>query len=175
MEYKIIKSQNVSRHCIVCGIESPLSLKTQFFELENGWLAGVPGVQFGHQSFPGRMHGGIAAALLDETIGRAYQIQYPDDWAVTGELTTRYIKPVPLTQKIYIVGRVVKDTSRIFFGEGKIVLAETGETFAYATAKYFKLPVGYIANADFLHSDWFADPRPIAGEIELPVDLFDGA
>jgi acyl-coenzyme A thioesterase PaaI-like protein len=172
MKYKVLSSQNVSKNCIVCGVEGKLSLRTQFFVLENGWLAGVPRALFEHQSFPGRMHGGVIAALLDETVGRAYQIARPDDWAVTAELVTRYRKPVPLDQKIYVVGRITSDSSRLFTGEGKIILAETGEVLAAATAKYFKLPVASIADAGFLHTDWFKDIREVPAEIELSDGLF---
>ena len=161
MDIKIRKQQNVSHQCIVCGLYNDASLRTQFLETEDGVLIGVPSVQEKHQSYPNRMHGGIIAALLDEVIGRAVQIAEPDTWGVTGSLETRYIKPVPLDSQIYVVGKITRSVSRLFEGEGKIYLAETGELLALGTAKYMKLSVDKIADADFLHTQWMEEKRPL--------------
>jgi len=67
---------------------------------------------------------------------------------------------VPLGQ-IYVIGRITRNASRLFEGEGKIYLAATGELLASATAKYVKLPVDKIASSDFLHTQWFAEKRPL--------------
>ena len=75
MKYKVLKKQNVGKMCFVCGTENDLGLKTDFYELENGELVGICKFKEGHQSFPGRGHGGVSAALLDETIGRAAAIK----------------------------------------------------------------------------------------------------
>ena len=95
MKYKVLKKQNVGKMCFVCGTENNLGLKTDFYELENGELVGICKFKEGHQSFPGRGHGGVSAALLDETIGRAAagtgEIILPNgDVAVTAK--GRYIK-----------------------------------------------------------------------------------
>ena len=71
MDRKVLAAQNVSRMCMVCGAENPWSLKARFYELDNGELLGVFAPLESHQSYPGRLHGGVASALLDETIGRA--------------------------------------------------------------------------------------------------------
>ena len=122
MKYKVLKKQNVGKMCFVCGTENNLGLKTDFYELENGELVGICKFKEGHQSFPGRGHGGVSAALLDETIGRAAAINNPDLWGVTIELSTKYRKPVPLEGEIKIVGRITKETNRMFEGTGEIIL-----------------------------------------------------
>jgi len=159
MNIKIIKQQNVSLQCIVCGLENEASLRTQFLETEGGVLVAVPYVNSRHQSYPNRMHGGVIAALLDEVVGRAYQIEYPDMWGVTAGLEVRYSKPVALEQQVYVVGRITQGEGRMFEGTGEIYLAESGELLASAFAKYVKLPVEKIASADFLHTQWVEDRR----------------
>lgn len=161
MNVKIIKQQNISHKCIICGIYNDASMQTQFIETEEGVLIGIPKVQERHQSYPNRMHGGMISALLDEVTGRAVQITEPDTWAVTACLKTRYIKPVPLDSPIYVTGIITRNVSRLFEGEGKIYLAATGELLASATAKYIKLPVSQIASADFLHTQWIEETRPV--------------
>ena len=161
MDIKIVKQQNVSHNCIVCGIINDASLRAQFLETESGILIGVPNVREKHQSYPNRMHGGMIAALLDEAVGRAVQIAEPETWGVTAALELKYIKPVPLNSQIYVVGRIIRNASRLFEGRGEIYLAETGEPLASASAKYMKLPVEKIADVSFLHTQWIVEKRPL--------------
>ena len=78
MSRKVSRTQNVSRMCMVCGTENPAGLRGRFLELEGGELLGVFEPRSVHQGYPGRLHGGIAATVLDETIGRAIGITEPD-------------------------------------------------------------------------------------------------
>ena len=48
-----------------------------------------------HQSYPGRLHGGIASTILDEAIGRAILMKDDNIWGVTLELNVKFKKPVP--------------------------------------------------------------------------------
>ena len=80
MERKVVAAQNISRMCLVCGAENPAGLQGRFYELDGGELLGVFRPRQGHQSYPGRLHGGISSAVLDETIGRAITIAHPGTW-----------------------------------------------------------------------------------------------
>lgn len=147
MRLKVIKKHNSSDMCAVCGYKNPYSLKAEFFEVDNNYLVGLTQGMDEHQSYPNRMHGGIICALLDETIGRAIQINQPETWGVTSELTVKYRKPTPLNQPLKIVGKIVKDTSRVFIGEG-FVEDKEGNLLAQATATYVKIPLQKIVNED---------------------------
>jgi uncharacterized protein (TIGR00369 family) len=157
MSRKVLGSQNVSRMCMVCGRDNPWSLKARFYELEDGELVGEFDALEQHQSYPGRLHGGISSAILDETIGRAINITDPDAWGVTVELTVRYRKPVPLGEPLRATARITRDTSRIFEGTGELVLPD-GSVAVEASGKYMKLPIDQIADGDFTRQ-WFADDR----------------
>ena len=157
MSRRVVASQNVSRMCMVCGRDNPWSLKARFYELEDGELVGEFDALEQHQSYPGRLHGGISSAILDETIGRAVGVADPTAWGVTVELNVRYRKPVPLDQPIRATARVTRDTSRIFEGTGEIVLAD-GSVAVEASGKYMKMPIDQIAAGDFAR-EWFADER----------------
>jgi len=159
----VLGSQNISRMCLVCGRENPAGLHAHFYELEGGELLGVFSPAEHHQSYPGRLHGGISSAILDETIGRAISITQPDAWGVTIELTMRYRKPVPVDAEVHAIGRITKDSSRIFEGSGEIVL-DDGSVAVQATGRYLKQPIERIAEGDF-ESEWFEDTRPAPVEI----------
>jgi uncharacterized protein (TIGR00369 family) len=151
--------------CLVCGRDNDHSLKARFYELENDELLGVFEPQDHHQSYPGRLHGGIASAILDETIGRAVGVSDPDAWGVTVELTLKFRKPVPLDGPIRAIARITRDTRRVFEGTGEIVL-EDGTVAVEATGKYLKMPIGQIADGDF-EAEWFGDARETPESVEL--------
>jgi acyl-coenzyme A thioesterase PaaI-like protein len=157
MKRRILAAQHISRMCMVCGKENPSGLHAKFYELEDGELLGVFAPEVVHQGYPGRLHGGVASTMLDETIGRAINIIDPDVWGVTVELTVRFRKPVPLDGDVRAIGRITRDTSRLFEGIGEIVLPD-GVVAVEAKGKYMKLPIGEIVAGDF-EADWFADER----------------
>lgn len=163
--HKVLGAQNVSRMCLVCGKENDSSLKARFLELDNGELLGVFTVSDVHQSYPGRLHGGISSAILDETMGRAINISQHDAWGVTVDLSVRYRKPVPLDGEVRAIGRITKDGSRLFEGSGEIVLAD-GTVAVEATGRYMKLPIERIADGDF-STEWFSDDRTLPEEVAL--------
>lgn len=153
MKYKVVKKQFNSKKCLVCGLKNHLGLKASFYELENGELAAIFKPLDEHQSYPGRFHGGAAAAILDETIGRAIMINHPDAWGVTVELSLKYKKPVPLDEELRVVGRITRDTRRIFEGTGEILL-NSGEVAVTAQGKYMKMPIEKIADFDEDKEEW---------------------
>lgn len=163
---KISGVQNVSRMCMVCGRDNAWSLKARFYELADGEIVGVFGPKDEHQSYPGRLHGGIASAILDETIGRSINVSDPTAWGVTVELSVKFRRPVPIGDEVRAVARITRDTKRIFEGAGEIVL-DDGTVAVSATGRYLKLPIDKIADGDF-ESEWFEDLREHPDEIVLP-------
>ncbi len=164
MSQEVRAAQNVSRMCMVCGTENGSGLHARFFELDDGELAGVFTPTEAHQGYPGRLHGGLASAILDETMGRAINISDPTAWGVTVELNVRYRRPVPLDAPVKTVGRITSDSGRLFEGSGEIVLAD-GTVAVEATGKYLRLPIDRIAEGDFADDDWRADDLPLPEKI----------
>ena len=163
---KVRAAQNVSRMCLVCGVENVAGFRARFFELDSGELVGVFQPREEHQGYPGRLHGGLASAILDETIGRAINVADTHTWGVTAEFTIRFRKPVPLDREVRAIGRITRDGSRVFEGTGEIVL-EDGTLAVEARGTYVKLPIEGIVDTDFVQSQWFADTLPLPAEIEL--------
>lgn len=163
---RVLGAQNISRMCMVCGTDNDAGLRTAFYELDGDELLGVFTPREQHQGYPGRLHGGIASTLLDETMGRAITILEPDVWGVTVELSVRFRKPVPLDTEVRALGRITRNSSRVFEGTGEIVLAD-GTVAVEASGKYVKLPIDRIAEGDF-DEQWLADEREPPTEIELP-------
>ncbi len=142
-EVAVLRKQENSRHCLVCGLKNDLGLHAAFYELENGELLGIFKGKEGHQSYPGRLHGGISSAILDETIGRAIMITDPDTFGVTIELTLKYRKPVPLGEEVRVIGRITNQSRRGFEGTGEILL-EDGSVAVSASGRFLRMPLDQI-------------------------------
>lgn len=165
MKHRVSRAQNISRMCLVCGRDNPLGLSARFYELDSGELLGVFQARDEHQSYPGRLHGGIASAILDETIGRALGLTEPDAWGVTIELHVTYRKPVPTSGEVRALARVTKDSKRIFEGTGEIVL-DDGTVAVEATGRYLRQPIERITEGDY-SGEWFVDERARPEEVEV--------
>ena len=165
MTTRVVSAQNVSRMCLVCGVDNRFGLGARFLELEDGRLMGIFEPREEHQSYPGRLHGGIASAILDETIGRAVNLTDAEAWGVTIELTLKYRKPVPLDRPIRAIATITKDSGRVFEGSGTIVL-DDGSVAVEATGRYLKLPIGRIADGDF-DAEWFVDTRELPHSVDM--------
>jgi uncharacterized protein (TIGR00369 family) len=168
--------------CLVCGVDNPYGLHARFYVLDEagatevdgddreargrGELLGVFAPRNEHQSYPGRLHGGISSAILDETIGRAILIAHPDVWGVTAEFTVRFRAPVPLEGEVRAVARVTRDTRRLFEGTGEIVLHD-GTVAVEARGKYLKMSLDEIAPEMARDNEWFPDTRGRPREVDL--------
>jgi len=166
MKHKIKATQNISRDCMVCGVKNEFGLKTRFYETEENEVVALFTPQKEHQSYPNVTHGGIVAAILDETIGRAIMVFYDrSSFGVTIELNVKYKRPVPYGVELTAVGRISKDNGRIFAGSGEIYLPD-GTLAATAEGKYMKRQLGQITDEAFMANDWFT-PDDFPAEIEI--------
>ncbi len=158
MEHKVVRKQESSKRCFICGIENDFGLKVRFFETDNDELVALFTPQDEHQSYPNRMHGGMSSAILDETIGRAINAGNNGDmiWGVTTELIIKYRRPVPLEQELRAVARITSKNARFFEGEGEILLPD-GTVAVFAKGKYFIVPEDKMVDPEFLEEEWGLD------------------
>jgi acyl-coenzyme A thioesterase PaaI-like protein len=158
MIQRVTAKQPNSKMCYVCGLENPKGLKACFYELENGEVIGQfrPGDEF--QGYPDRLHGCIAAGLLDEAIGRAIRTRYEEEtMGQTAELHLRYRAPVPLNQTLRVVARVTRDIRRIYEGSAELKLPD-GTVAVEATGKYFNLSGEALPEEELAAQEWRVYP-----------------
>jgi acyl-coenzyme A thioesterase PaaI-like protein len=177
MRYKIVRKQYNSKSCFVCGLKNSSGLHASFYETESGELIATFLPTLEHQSYPGRLHGGVASAILDEAIGRSVMVGNDKEiWGLTVELNLTYKKPVPLGVELKVVARMTEENSRFFQGTGEILLPG-GETAVMAKGKYLKAPLEKIADFDPVLNEWAvvhneSDPQTIeidTIEINAPI------
>ena len=110
-----IKRQPNSHGCFVCGLSNPIGLKIVFHEdHEKAQVRAELTVPDTYRSYPGVVHGGIVATILDETSGRALIVHSGDinDFFVTAKMEVRYRQAVPTNTPLVAVGWVERYGAR---------------------------------------------------------------
>jgi acyl-coenzyme A thioesterase PaaI-like protein len=124
-----------SRQCFGCGADNTRGLGLRFELVEGRALARYSPEPF-VQGYPGLMHGGAVATLLDEAMGWAAYWQ--GLWSVTAKLNMRFRRGVPLGQSLSISGWVTRDRGR--FIELRAELRnEAGELLAEADGVFARM------------------------------------
>jgi len=154
MKYKVNHKQENSKMCFICGLKNPFGLKASFYETDKDVLIATFKAGQKHQGYPGRLHGGIAAAILDETIGRAINMGKDDEiWGVTLDFDIKFRKPIPLEQEIRVKTWLTEENKRFFIGKGEIINPD-GKVSATGKGKYIKMPLEKIADFDRELNEW---------------------
>ncbi len=96
-----------SRQCFVCGLENPIGLHIHFYETAPDEVTADYTAPEHYQGYPGILHGGVTAAILDEAAGRAFMgsDSKTSNFMYTAELKVKYKKKVPVGQPLKIIGR----------------------------------------------------------------------
>jgi uncharacterized protein (TIGR00369 family) len=128
------KRQPSSRSCFVCGRENPVSLKMKWDqEPDSGEICATVTLPEHFNGYPGVAHGGVVAAVLDETAGRAILIDGGfEELMVTAKLEVVYRRPTPTGVPLTAVGRVVRRLGERVEAEGELRLPD-GTVSARAT------------------------------------------
>lgn len=153
MDVKVKRKQENSKMCFVCGLENSAGIKAAFYELENNELMAVFTPKNEHQGYEGRLHGGLAAAILDEAIGRAIMIHDPELWGVTIEFSMKLRKPVSLEKEVRVICRITQLDRRTFEGQGE-VLTEEGKVAVEGRGKYLKMDLSKITDHEYMEDEW---------------------
>jgi len=146
-----------SRHCFVCGVANPLGLKLRFYQTSAGEVSAEYTVSKDYQGYPGVVHGGIVAAMLDETAGRAHMGGYPPRFMFTAHLNIRYRKNVPVGVKLRLVGKAGPSKSRTATATSAIYSPE-GDLLAEAEALLVDVPTNIIDSVDLEDLGWRVYP-----------------
>ncbi len=111
-----------SLHCFVCGVENPHGLHLVFQQTASDEVMVEYTVPEHFQGYPGVVHGGIVAAMLDEVAGRVHMGDDPGHprFMFTAKMELRYRKNVPVGQPLRLVGKALTSRSRTATASGKI-------------------------------------------------------
>ena len=118
-----IKQPN-SDMCFVCGRKNPVGLYMAFYDNGEDEVHSEYTVPERYQSYPGMVHGGVLAAMLDEVVARVSMIGDPHHFMMSVKLQVLYRQPVPVETPIRVVGRIIRLRGRLGKAEGRIILPD---------------------------------------------------
>lgn len=126
-------------HCFGCGKLNEHGLQLHLVPDPDGdgvCTRFVP--QLRSEGYTGMVHGGVITTVLDEVM--AWSLYRHGIWAVTGQLTTRYRKPILIGEETVARGAIAKDRGRAIEMRGAIRRATDGILLADATATFIRVP-----------------------------------
>src|SRR5205809_7554637 len=109
------------QRCFVCGQRNPYGLHLSFHREEHAVVADfLPREEY--QGFPGVIHGGIVAAVLDEALNRTSLLSDHPAWTMTGRLEIRYRQYVPYGEPLRVRARLTGERGRLIQAAGMLTL-----------------------------------------------------
>ena len=111
------------QQCFVCGQKNPYGLH-MVFRLENDTVVADFQPLVEHQGFPGVIHGGIIAAILDEALSRTTMLSTHPTWTMTGRLEVRYRRYVPYGPLLRVRASLGLERGRMIQASGVLTLAD---------------------------------------------------
>ncbi|HWF58288.1 MAG TPA: PaaI family thioesterase [Candidatus Dormibacteraeota bacterium] len=124
----------------VHGLRNPHGLHLQYHlagdRVATTWVADDD-----HAGFPGFVHGGLIAAVLDDAMGRCSVLHRR--WVVTGRMETRFRDAAPLGVALRVEGWITSLTRRAMTAESLMTL-EDGRVVAGATGTYLPIPASLL-------------------------------
>jgi acyl-coenzyme A thioesterase PaaI-like protein len=142
-----------SRHCFVCGVDNPFGLQLRFTITTPGEVTVEYTVPERYQGYPGVVHGGIVAAMLDEVASRTQMGIDPPRFMYTARLDLRYRKNVPIGQPLHIVGRAGRSKARTATASA-VIYSPDGAVLAEAEALLVDVPAEMLRDADLEALGW---------------------
>jgi acyl-coenzyme A thioesterase PaaI-like protein len=140
-----IKQPN-SRMCFICGLENPVGLHLHFHEIEPGVVETFFTAPDQFQGFPGVLHGGITASILDEAGARALMGTDPEQprFMFTAKMEVKYRQNIPLGRSLKIIGRAGKSKSRTAEAWAGIYDTDSNEIFAESNSLLMNVPADQL-------------------------------
>jgi acyl-coenzyme A thioesterase PaaI-like protein len=154
------KPQANSKMCFICGLENPVGLKLRIYEIEPGVIETNYTAPEHFQGYPGVLHGGIVATILDEISGRAHMGPAENPrFLFTAKLEVIYRKNVPIGKPLRIVGKAGRDKGRSAEGWAGIYDAETGELLAEGNTLLVNVPQERLSDTNLEDFGWKVYPE----------------
>ncbi|MFQ5571458.1 MAG: PaaI family thioesterase [Rhodothermales bacterium] len=152
-----MNKQPNSDHCFVCGRKNPRGLYMAFYDDGRDEVRAEHTIPGDYQGYPGMVHGGVLAAVLDEAVGRVAMIRDHHHFMMSVRLEVKYRRPVPTETPLTVVGRIVRLRGRLGQAVGEIILPD-GTVAVEATMTLADVPEKILAAVDMDALGWRVDP-----------------
>lgn len=126
-----------THNCFGCSPKNDRGLKLKF-EISGDTIYAPVQVGKVYESFPGVVHGGIIATILDEIMAQvAFRLEHHP--SMTIGLRIRYLQPMQVNKKYIALAEISSRKGQTVEVEGKLHSAEEGDYVAFAKGTFFML------------------------------------
>jgi len=153
------KPQPNSKMCFICGLENPVGLKLRIYETEPGVVETTYTAPEHFQGYPGVLHGGIIATIIDEVSGRSLMgTAEQTRFMFTARIEVKYRKNVPIGRPLRIVGKALKDRGHSAEAWAGIYDAQSGELLAEGSTLLVNVPQDRMDMSSLEEMGWKVYP-----------------
>jgi uncharacterized protein (TIGR00369 family) len=157
IEKGVHNKQPNSANCFVCGRENANGLGLTFYEVGPDEVMVEVVIPSHFEGYPGIVHGGIVASMLDEIAGRAALVGEHEHFRLTAKLEVRYRKPVPSGELLRLRGVVERRRGSVAFAHAELNLPD-GTLAAEANAVLVDFPGLPVDEEELKSLGWKVDP-----------------
>lgn len=129
------EQQPPPRLCYACGSANEHGLHMQFRLEGDRTVCDYTPLAF-QQGYPGRVHGGVVSAMIDEAMGWA--VYHAREWGATARLNVRFRRPVPLDEPLRVEAWIVRNKHRMIELRAEVKNAG-GDVLAEGDGAFMKL------------------------------------
>ena len=151
-----MNKQPNSEMCFVCGRSNPVGLYMQFYDDGENEVVSEYTVPAHYQGYPGIVHGGVVASMLDEIVGRVSMIGDHHHFMMSVRLQVLYRHPVPVETPLRVVGRILRLRGRLGKAKGQIFLPN-GTIACEAQMSLADVPKQLLASTNPSLLNWKVD------------------
>jgi len=153
----VVNKQPNSDYCFVCGRKNPKGLYMSFYDNGANEVVSEYTVSDEFQGYPGVVHGGVVAAMLDEVVCRVAMIEDHHHFMMSVKLELKYRHPVPTGVNLRVVGQIKRLRGRLGKATGEVILPDG--TMAVESALILAdIPQELITGVDLEALGWRIDP-----------------
>ena len=146
-----------SDFCFVSNKKNPHGLYMTFFDNGQNEVYSDYTVPAAFQGYPGIVHGGVVAAMLDEVVARVAMIADHHHFMMSVKLEVKYRHPVPTEQPLRVVGRIERLRGRLGKAVGEIYLPD-GQLAAESAMTLADVPLELLQHTNLEALGWRIDP-----------------
>lgn len=122
--------------CVVCSLANTKGLHLKFGVADDGSVMATFQCDETFEGYPGVLHGGVIASILDGAMGNCMFAR--GQATVTVEMKTRFRHPVATHQEATVTARITQFSHPLYILEAEVI--QDGKVKATAKGKYYDQP-----------------------------------
>ena len=150
--------QPSANNCFVCGRHNDAGLHMHFYDNDRDTVCSTHSIDRRYEGYPGIVHGGILASILDEAVGRVAMVGDHHHFMMTGNRKVQYRLPIPSDTEIKVIAKAIRMKGRIGKAHGQIFLPD-GSVACEAELTLADMPVEIASDSRIEELGWQVDPN----------------